>query len=228
VRADSGRPIGVDGEADTAYDCGKRAVDEGETMGADRTASGALIGVKMSQRWPIRALFAVLAAAVARGAEPPPARLEAPAGVAATWAQGTPLPEVVAPYIGDGLEMAVIPTPRHVSYSARLFAFDEVTVVVPDGYGHASTLRGLEAIFPGVEPAEAGSWRDGPRAGLTVAVGGLGSNPVAHKLTTSLGAAPAADIVRQAGPEGYLLFVARTAGNGVAAVLCGQTPAGDF
>lgn len=149
-----------------------------------------------------------------------------PAAVTRGWAKGAPLATVVVPYIGDGLEMAIVPTPKQVVYADKVFAAGNIQIVLPDEYEHPGTLRDLKKMFPGVAPVKATAWQD-DAAGLAVVLGGPERNVVAKQLLAELGVGKPANS-EQMGREGYTLVVTQRANGRVAAILAGNSPAGDF
>ncbi|GMV83413.1 MAG: hypothetical protein AMXMBFR7_45970 [Planctomycetota bacterium] len=151
----------------------------------------------------------------------------APAKVSAGWTDGVAIDTVVAPYMSDNLEMAVIPTPRHVQYAGKLLEFHKAAVVIPKEYPHASTLRDLAKLFPDVKPMAADAWPAGGDADLVVMVGDPARNPLCGTVMDALGIETTPDTTARLGKEGYRLIITRHEGKAVA-LLAGNQPAGDF
>jgi hypothetical protein len=137
------------------------------------------------------------------------------------WTEGVPVERVVPPYMGEGLETAVLPTPKRVVDSRRLFPFDDVVIVPPDEGASPATTRDLRRLFSFVG-------KRGGSAPLLVAVGGPARNPTSRRLLAAMGADLAPERWEKLGDEGYLLVVGREPGGRLAAVLAGRRPAGDF
>jgi hypothetical protein len=156
------------------------------------------------------------------------AEAKAPEKVSAGWAAGVDFYEVVPRYMGDGLEMAVVPTPREVAYSGKLFAFEKAAIVLPAAYDHRSTLRDLAELFPTAERTRARVWK-AVKADLVVVVGGPEVNPASKDMLERLGADVMTPNRMPIGyaREGYTLVVT-TDGARTVAVLAGAKPAGDF
>lgn len=149
---------------------------------------------------------------------------DVPALAKESWQDGVTVRRIVPEYMGNGLELAVIPTPRQVVYSQRLLEFGKAVIVTPKDYPHASTLRDLAEALPGAAVITADKWRDDLEGDLLVTVGKPEVNPVARRLLADLGAAARPPAEQR---EGYLLLTSRRRGR-AAAVLAGNQPAGDF
>jgi len=77
------------------------------------------------------------------------------------WNGGTDFYSVFENYIGDGLEMAIIPTPKVVEYSKRLFPVTKVSVIFPDNYNYPGFEKMLESwTLPGKGVFSAGTWQE--------------------------------------------------------------------
>ena len=154
--------------------------------------------------------------------------VKVPAKITRGWSGGVDLKKIVPPYMGDNLEMAVLPTPKRVVYSNKMFEVGKTAVVVPKDYPFASTLRDLKKLFPDVEPAGADTWEDDASCKLVVYVGDADRNPHSKRLIEAMDAVVSAAERNVLGREGYLLFVTRDSKGRVVAVLAGNEPAGDF
>ena len=144
------------------------------------------------------------------------------------WTDAIPAKEIVPEYIGDDLELAVIPTPKKVVYSGKLLAVGKTAVVIPKEYPHSSTLRDLKALFPDVESVSADEWKDDPTVELLVTIGEASRSPVSKGIIEALGAAIDEEGRKALGPEGYLLFATKNPKGQTVVVLAGNSPTGDF
>jgi len=165
-------------------------------------------------------LFAAAVGAAADIGVPPPVRRG--------WSEGTDWREVITPYLGGGLETAVIPTPRSVTYSDRMLRTGKGALVIPDHDEHPNTLRDLKGILRNCRVVRASEWKDDPSVEFLVAVGNAQRNPVTRELVDAFSAAPAADALRAGGAEAYLLFVTTDHRKRTIIVLSGRGPVGDF
>lgn len=150
-----------------------------------------------------------------------------PAPVKKGWSRAVAQDQIAPAYMGDSLEMAVVPTPKNVSYSNRMLEVGKTAVVVPSEYPFASTRRDLKQLFPDVEPIAADQWQDDPSVKCLVAIGDGVRNPVAGNLIQEMAATLQSEQKKALGDEGYLLLVT-SQGDRVIAVVAGNAPAGDF
>ena len=144
-------------------------------------------------------------------------------------APSAPIKEVVDEYIGDGLELAIIPTPQLAELSHQLFSVGKVEIVMPPGdYGAPTTIRSqAEELFRsslGKTPAR-------------ILIGNPQRNPetlkVIGKLPIPIAEPNKAIPVKDEGrlsENGYTLFVGEDPADrkGLLIVLGGNAPAGDF
>lgn len=138
----------------------------------------------------------------------------------AAWGGETePVQSLVPQYIGDGLELAIVPTPQAETFRDEMIEVGELTVIMPPGdYGALLTVKTqvgeLLGNSRGKRPAR-------------VIVGGPERNPAAAR---AMGQARFPAAASGHGPEAYQLHVGPDPENegGTLVLLAGNTPSGDF
>lgn len=145
--------------------------------------------------------------------------------------------QIMRPYIGGGLETAVIPTPKEADLPDRFVKFEKAAIVCPADYPHAMPVRQLEELLS-AETVEVGDWESAGQADLVVLVGDGKRNRLVAEVLESLESEASKakvslslDDAKQAtiGHEGYVLYSGWYAAKGVSVVvLAGNSPAGDF
>src|SRR5690349_11255342 len=68
-------------------------------------------------------------------------------------ADTVPVSQVVPPYIGDGLELAVTPWPQEADLSGRLLATPGLEVQAPDTYAHPFTVKDAGRFAAALNPS---------------------------------------------------------------------------
>jgi hypothetical protein len=150
-----------------------------------------------------------------------------------------PESETVQPWIGEGLELAIIPTPKQASFPGRFFQVTKAAVVCPAGYGRPVTVEKLsKSLLVEVVQAEAGKWAWPADVDTVVLMGDGERNPLVQEALGAVasqdgksGAPLLLDAAKRAemGEEGYLLFSGWYPAKRVnLVVLAGNSPTGDF
>ena len=129
-----------------------------------------------------------------------------------------PVPEIVPDYIGDGLELAVTPTPQHAEMADDMLAVGPLSIHMPPGdYGAPMTIRDqAEALLGGSKGSTP----------TRVFIGDEQRNPAVAAALARSAAVP----VKNQGDEAYRLYIGedpQQAGGGLI-VLAGNTPMADF
>ncbi|MCJ8331003.1 MAG: beta-N-acetylglucosaminidase domain-containing protein [Lentisphaeria bacterium] len=152
----------------------------------------------------------------------------APAKLQKAWDSGISAYDIVENYMGDGLELAILPTPKRVLYSKRLFAFNQLSIVLPDNYPHKATRRDLVKLFPKAKFLTASNFKAAPAKSAVIFVGNASRNPATKAFLAKADGVLAAQDAAVTGTEGYQLAVLPGADGGVRVVISGNKAAGDF
>jgi len=154
----------------------------------------------------------------------------APRLVEKGWKYGVKQESVVPDYMGDNLEMAVIPTPKQAALSGKMLGADGAVLVVPDEYPHGNTIESITSGITVTGVVEASEWKDDPAVQLVISLGNPSVNPVTARLAKSLriDKALAGNDAAGADIEGYRLLVTGVSKKRSVAIIAGNGPAGDF
>lgn len=143
--------------------------------------------------------------------------------ISISTAQTVPLADVVQPYIGDGLEVAVIPSPREAKLTDRMLVSDLLKIEAPANYAHPATLKDAGRWADSLTPAPAN-----PKT-LTVLLGELGDGGKAEALLKKLDLLPGAAQCRVMGEQGYVLHIGESPGDKAPVIaIVGIGPAGTY
>lgn len=141
----------------------------------------------------------------------------------AVAAETVPISQVVKPYLGDGLELAVIPSPREVDLSDRLLVAPRLEIDFSSGYKQPATVADARRFFAALKGS------DTPAAAIKVCLGEIGDGGPADRIIQAVKLVPSAEKQTAMGEQGYVLFVGNLGGRdeGVIAV-AGVGPAGTY
>jgi hypothetical protein len=136
-------------------------------------------------------------------------------------AQTVAVKDVVAEYMGDGLELAVIPTPRDARLSDRMLVAPRFAIEAPARYARTATLKDATRWAESLAPKGKGA--------VKVLIGELGDGSAADRLLTELGLVPAMETRKVMGEQGYVLYAGVPPRTKVPVIaIAGGGPAGTY
>ncbi|MDA1139718.1 MAG: beta-N-acetylglucosaminidase domain-containing protein [Planctomycetota bacterium] len=127
--------------------------------------------------------------------------------------------DIVQEYIGDGLELAITPTPQQSKFSDEMFEIGPVQIIMPPGeYGAPTTIQ-----------TQAKTLFDGSlgKTPFRILVGNSNRNPETRKV---IGKLQFPSGVEKYGEEAYQLYAGKDPSEPDSSliILAGNSPAGDF
>ena len=131
------------------------------------------------------------------------------------------LADVVGPYMGDGLELAVMPWPRDAKLTERMLVVGRLEIEAPATFAGSMTLK--DAV------RWADSLTDKRENAVKVLLGVVGDAGLADRLIGDLGLTPTAQQRAMMGEQGYVLFIGEHPKTKIPVIaILGTGPAGTY
>ncbi len=146
------------------------------------------------------------------------------ASIPAGAVEKVPVGRIVPGYIGDGLELSVIPAPREAKLADEMLLVRRLEIEPPIGYAQQPTLHDVRRWTAAVNPP--GSEK---APAVKVLVGELGDSSPADRFLRDAGLTPTREKQANMGEQGYVLHVGPAPGKEEAViVIAGVGPAGTY
>lgn len=135
-------------------------------------------------------------------------------------AEQVALTDIAPEYMGDGLEVAVIPTPQKAKLGNEMFVAARLEIEATKDYRHPATVKDAQRWAAAASP--------GKGEALKVLIGELGDGGPADRVLQAIKLMPTAEKRTAMGEQGYVLFVGNSFKNVPTIAVAGVGPAGTY